>query len=382
MVEDSFEDARKLGISIGLIRKEHHRLAVIRSVDLLKIITDSRGDIKQSKVCYLLSRMKIMSQATPADKSFLIYLIKKCHPLPNENLVYFGYTFTDPEAMKLADCGVTFQDCDDDDVKRESQVILRSPDLNFSDVYLFLIACLIASNITQSFALFQVSMSVSCCLYRFLTIMVFQDYILSNSQFVLLIIIYVLLGVASLMTKWLSSLPRAPLKLSNVSQQGGFSTGTTPIRSNTNISSNLSSKQMRASQGNLNNHHRPSINPPKPNSHRRASSFQLPMSSDQYQSSDQSYLHGGSKEYRHSMIQLDGSMPAITITPEASYINLDETVINKDIISDFRQTFHHSKLIDDVTFKLIKLHVAYQIIVMLIVMVFGKFLAPTEQTAK
>jgi hypothetical protein len=234
-VEDSYEDTRRLGIKIGLIKRDHHKLTVIKSVDLLKQITDSRGDIKQGKVRYLLSHMKIMSQSTPADKSLLVYLIKHCEPMPNENLVYLGYNFTDPEAMRLADCTMTFQDCDDDDVKKSTQIVMKSDTGSFTDIYLFLIVCLVTSNITQSYALYQISASMSCCIYRFLCITVFQEQILSHSQFVLLIIIQQVFAILALMTKWLSSLPQAHMR-TPVAEMSRAATDET-LAANLNISS-------------------------------------------------------------------------------------------------------------------------------------------------
>ena len=231
--EDSHEEARKIGIRMGLIGRDHHKLAVIKSVDLLKIVCDSRGDIKLAKVRYLLSRLKIMSQATPADKSLLVYLIKQCEVLPNEQVAYVGHSFTDPEAMRLADCALMFEnrpglggtneeeqeeeeedeeEDDKEEVKRAAQVVMKSKELSFTDLYLFLMVCLLTNNIIQSYALYQISASVSSALYRFLSITIFQEQLISHSQFQLIITIQQVFAIAALMTKWISSLPREPLR--------------------------------------------------------------------------------------------------------------------------------------------------------------------------
>lgn len=437
IVEDSYEDARKLGIKIGLIKRDHHKLAVIKSVDLLKNITDSRGDIKQGKVRYLLSRMKVMSQSTPADKSLLIYLIKHCEPMPNENLAYLGYSFTDPEAMRLADCAMTFQDCDDDDVKRSAQIILKSDSGSFTDIYLFLVVCLITSNITQSYALYQISASVSCCIYRFLSITVFQEQLLSHSQFVLLIMIQQVFAILALMTKWLSSLPQAQMR-TPVAEMSHAATDDT-------LAADLNGKRRRRQHRNRRSSAsltggRGIIEPSNPL--RRASS-ERPLSGDEMANVATIGLHhnddtlgsstsltededtssdAGANETQVDGQDLDQHMAARTTvtkhdrrrrqprlgghdanttsslsrhsnttTPQRRHrvhptrrapsdeqpvhlsgADLDQAIINSKIATNYRQTFHNSALIDDVTYRLAKLHIAYQVLVMIIIMIFGE----------
>lgn len=447
IVEDSYDEARKLGIRIGLIKREHHKLAVIKSVDLLRNIIDSRGDIKQGKVRYLLSRMKIMSQSTPADKSLLIYLMKHCESMPNENLVYLGYSFTDPEAMRIADCAITFQDCDDDDVKKDAQVILKSEKMTFTDLYLFVIVCLLTSNITQSYALYQISASVSCCLYRFLSIAIFQEQLISHSQFTLLIIIQQVFAITALMTKWLSSLPQAPLhssvaemshdatedimaandtktnhhrqssagyikshkhnrstnsitasglgnglESSNSLQQlpvsgteiptitGGGGQQTTSIKmqkmnyhkSNDNnddtlgSSSNIDSSAGSASEGEQNN------NIDEFDSFRRKSRSDAlnTMSGSRGKMTNQSSSNRrhSSKTRKHKVVTESNQHIHL------SGIDLNQAVINSGLVTSYKQTFRNSILIDDVTNRLVKLQIAYQVLVMTIIMVFGKYL--------
>lgn len=53
-------------------------------------------------------------------------------------------------------------------------------------------------------------------------------------------------------------------------------------------------------------------------------------------------------------------------------VDLDQAVINSKVATNYRQTFHNSMLIDDVTLRLAKLHIAYQILVMIIIMIFGE----------
>ncbi|KAG9509756.1 Gamma-aminobutyric acid receptor subunit beta, partial [Fragariocoptes setiger] len=310
VLEDSFDDARRVGLRIGIIRRDHHRLAVIKSVDLLKNITDSNGNIKQSKVCHLLSRMRIMAQSTPADKSFLVYLIKKCKP--DDNLAYLGYSFTDPEVMKLSDCALTFADCDDDDVKREAHVMLQSPNNSFGDVYLFLVASHLMSNVAQSYALFQISMSISCCLYRFLSIIVFQGDLLGRSEFLVLTLIQCFFALVCIMTKWIASLPIAP---SNIR---------TELLSTTTIDTNP----------------------------------------------------GDNIGYEDTSDIKSRASRTLAHDPTFQPIDLDKTIINGRSVFDRPQIFHHSKFIDDITYRVVKLHVVYHIIVMLLVMVFGALIAP------
>lgn len=430
ITEDSYEEARKLGIRIGLIKRDHHKLAVIKSVDLLRNITDSRGDIKQGKVRYLLSRMKIMSQATPADKSLLIYLIKHCESMPNENLAYVGYSFTDPEAMRLADCSMTFQDCDDDDVKKSAQVLMKSETCSFTDIYLFIIICLIGSNITQSYALYQISASVACCIYRFLSITVFQEQVISHSQFTLLIIIQQVFAIFALMTKWLSSLPQAPFRPGAVAltELGPSSPGTGGPggthhhaakhhhhhRSTTSISGNGSLNQARrtssgsssagalalaaalneahpvdanhqvaiqmhpmkaddtlGSSSSLEGHLTPDEDAERARQRRknRASSrtgtqsgdgLSMALTTPQPPGSRHSTPHKRRRNNSESHIHLSGT-------------DLDLSVINSKLATTYKQTFHNSNLIDDVTYRLAKLHIAYQVLVMIIIMIFGKW---------
>jgi hypothetical protein len=51
---------------------------------------------------------------------------------------------------------------------------------------------------------------------------------------------------------------------------------------------------------------------------------------------------------------------------------LDQAIINSKIATNYRQTFHSSSLIDDVTYRLAKLHIAYQTLVMMIIIIFGE----------
>lgn len=415
IVEDSYEEARKLGIRIGLIRRDHHRLAVIKSVDLLRNITDSRGDIKEGKVRYLLSRMKIMSQSTPADKSMLIYLIKHCETMPNENLAYLGYSFTDPEAMRLADCALTFQDCDDDDVKKSAQVLLKSDKMNFTDLYLFMIVCLLTSNIVQSYALYQISASISCCIYRFLSITVFQEQLISHSQFTLIIMIQQVFAITAIMTKWLASLPRSPLRTpvaemshavtdeslaaaAAVISDGGLSGSRDRLkhhhhRSTTSISGN---GYVAGDQASLHNSHT-NAEPTSIKMHKIVgdghyddtigSSSSLDSASSSSTSSEMSRSKDGEELWRrrsHPDLPPAGHLGHIRKTSRhrttrnnssqhihLSGIDFDEAVINSKLVTSYKQTFHNSTLIDDVTYRLAKLHIAYQVLVMIIIMVFG-----------
>lgn len=407
LVEDSYDEARKLGIRIGLIRRDHHRLAVIKSVDLLKNITDSRGDIKQGKVRYLLSRMKIMSQATPADKSLLIYLMKHCEPMPNENLAYLGYSFTDPEAMRIADCALTFQDCDDDDVKKDAQVILKSANMSFTDVYLFMIVCLLSSNIIQSYALYQISASVSCCLYRFLSITVFQEQLISHSQFTLLVIIQQLFAVIAVMTKWLASLAQAPLKtpvaemshaVTEDHHQAADVAAESIADSNKNRKSSKhharsrSNASLSAKPGNgnwelKNGNHRELAASTSIQMHRVANKDFSSRSSSSSSSSDleqgeetemddigDESAENGKKQsdaMRHRYKRSNRSSESSQHI-HLSGVDLDQAVIDSGLVTTYKQSFHNSELIDDVTYRLAKLHIAYQILVMIIIMIFGK----------
>lgn len=400
IVEDSYEEARKLGIRLGLIRREHHKFAVIKSVDLLKNITDSRGDIKQGKVRYLLSRMKIMSQATPADKSLLIYLIKHCESMPNENLVYLGYSFTDPEAMRLADCAITFQDCDDDDVKRDAQVLFKSETMTFTDLYLFVIVCLLTSNITQSYALYQLSASVSCCLYRFLSITVFQEQLISHSQFTLLIIIQQVFAIVALMTKWLASLPTQTALSSSVAEMSHEATEDAASKYHQHHHAaaaehhkhHRSTASMQSANGyessSLGLHHQSELITPSQQQHTSikmhnladdtldSSSLNGDDSSDvgAEEVEDPEGLRRGSKYDLSSgksrrQRKLTNSSQHIHL----SGIDLDQAIINSKLVTSYKQTFHNTSLIDDVTYRLVKLHVAYQALVMIIIMIFGKY---------
>lgn len=425
IVEDSFEEARKLGIRIGLIRREHHKLAVIKSVDLLRNITDSRGDIKQGKVRYLLSRMKIMSQATPADKSLLIYLIKHCETMPNENLAYLGYSFTDPEAMRMADCAITFQDCDDDDVKKDTHVILKSENMSFTDLYLFIIVCLLASNITQSYALYQISASISCCIYRFLSITVFQEQLISHSQFTLLAIIQQVFAIVALMTKWLSSLPQTPLKTTTaemshaateeslatsmanheITESGGTNHRRTSKHHNHHHRSiaSISAHEVPTSP-HLNHHRHSSVDLQNLHSHNNiqlrklsaaddtlgSSSSLSSLTSASSTSSAQVHELNNGHQQEESMVRRR-SRAELSSAPHGkkarrrnktadssqhihlSGIDLDQAVINSKLVTSYKQTFHNTSLIDDVTYRLAKLHIAYQVLVMIIIMIFGKF---------
>lgn len=410
IVEDSYDEARRLGIRIGLIKRDHHQLAVIKSVDLLKLITDCRGDIKQGKVRYLLSKMKIMSQATPADKSLLIYLMKHCESQPNENLAYLGHSFTDPEAMSLADCAITFADCDDDDVKRAAQVLIKSQSQSFTDLYLFLVVCLLHSNILQSFALYQISASVSACIYRFLSITVFQEQLISRSQFTLLVLIQQVFAIIALMTKWLASLPQAPLKISpaemshaatedsfaadsatsghlssgasravNRSQQPVASISGSSAEQQSSANGHRTSTQMRRmddedrvvdndensndddddddddtlnSSSSLENHFGDSEE--RKRRRRRRRSAQPPAE------------HYSSRHHRKRRSQAPGPI-------HLSGADLDLAVINSKVANTYKQTFHNTSFIDDVTYRLAKLHIAYQLLVMIIIMIFGEF---------
>lgn len=433
IVEDSYEEARKLGIRIGLIRRQHHRLAVIKSVDLLRNITDSRGDIKQSKVRYLLSRMKILSQSTPADKSLLIYLIKCCEIQPNENVAYLGYSFTDPEAMRIADCALTFQDCDDDDVKRESQVILKSENMSLTDLYLFVIVCLLESNITQSYALYQVSASVSCCLYRFLSITVFQSQLISHSQFSLIVIIQQVFAIVALMTKWLSSLPQAPLKSGSAAEMSHAATDESFVAS---ASSSAGRKQSKVADGHQRRQHQQSSRssdsvwslaghhePATPGRQQRDIRLQRLDQSSEPEESDAELTYGSSlassdsddhssagqkhnglahNGYRQPEAQPSsrsagsktGAGPNGAQLPIGNHrrcksrrpksselsqhihlsgVDLDKAVINSQLVTSYRQTYRSNSLIDDATFRLAKLHIAFQLLVMIIIMIFGEF---------
>lgn len=51
--------------------------------------------------------------------------------------------------------------------------------------------------------------------------------------------------------------------------------------------------------------------------------------------------------------------------------DLDQAIINSKIATNYKQTFHNSTLIDDVTYRLAKLHIAYQTLVMIIIIIFG-----------
>lgn len=442
IVEDSYEEARKLGIRIGLIGREHHKLAVIKSVDLLKNITDSRGDIKQGKVRYLLSRMKIMSQSTPADKSLLIYLMKHCESMPNENLAYIGYSFTDPEAMRLADCAITFQDCDDDDVKKCAQVIVKSDSMSFTDIYLFIIVCLITSNITQSYALYQISAAVSCCLYRFLSITVFQEQLISHSQFTLLIMIQQLFAIFALMTKWLSSLPQAPLRsqvaeMSHAATEDSFAANDLGMnggkyrsnggkhhhyRSTTSITGNgleTSSSLQRSresqssenqlegqptvikmrpiSSGNVGDNGDTTIVGSSTSLEESTSSEEANLGANDLVDGEHAAPVGGRESFvrrkrrrssrpaHHHHHHHASEMSSHHSTPHRrnkvsdssqpihlSGTDLDLAVINSKLATTYKQTFLNSSLIDDVTYRLAKLHIAYQILVMIIIMIFGK----------
>lgn len=427
IVEDSYDEARKLGIRIGLIKREHHKLAVIKSVDLLKNITDSRGDIKQGKVRYLLSRLKIMSQATPADKSLLVYLIKHCETDPNEGLAYLGYSFTDPEAMRMVDCAITFQDCDDDDVKKDAQVLLKSENMTFTDLYLFLVVCLLKSNITQSYALYQISASISGCVYRFLSITVFQEQLISHSQFTLIVIIQQVFALIALMTKWLSSLPQAPLRSSSAAEMSHAATEESLAaaaansnsssahhhRSNTSISG-TNGYGHRTSRGEQQQHH----HHPHPHRHSRHNQPELQTSIKMHKmnaddtiqtfSMESSGSCESSSESVYSNDANQDGIDAYAIEDETlrrksrqsfgqnrtksrnrnyrnktsdsnqhihlSGINFDHAVINSKLVNTYKQTFHNTTLIDDITYRLAKLHIAYQILVMIIIMLFGKLI--------
>lgn len=438
IVEDSYEDARKLGVRIGLLRRDHHKLAVIKSVDLLKSITDSRGDIKQAKVRYLLSRLKILSQSTPADKSFLIYLIKHCETMPNENLVYLGYSFTDPEAMRLADCSITFNDCDDEDVKKEAQVKFKSENLTFTDLYLFIITSLLYSNIIQSYALYQVSAAVSSSLYRFLSITVFQEQLMSHSQFMLLIMIHQLFAIIALMTKWLSSLPKMPIGSSKVAEMSHAVTEDSILAASS--STNIHRQRRNHDRKNRNNRSRStatlangkdssesqsaSRHRPRSGSSARArsssdlnatygvgghlddeetgaelNSFNRSSERDENEDDDEDDEDEDEEEYDDDDEEEgynDGYTDAHQQTKSGrahhrgrrsrvsrqstskhqqpihlSGIDLDHSIINSGLVTSYKQTFHNSSLVDDVTYRLAKLHIAYQILVMIIIMIFG-----------
>lgn len=438
IVEDSYEEARKFGIRIGLIRRQHHRLAVIKSVDLLKNITDSKGDIKQSKVRYLLSRMKIMSQSTPADKSLLIYLIKCCETMPNENVAYLGYSFTDPEAMRVADCALTFQDCDDDDVKRESQVILKSESMALTDLYLFIIVCLLESNIIQSYALYQISASVSCCLYRFLSITVFQSQLISHSQFSLIVIIQQVFAIMALMTKWLSSLPQAPLRSGSAAEMSHAATDESFIAATSSSSSARRPSNMAAAREHSDLVSRSTSasvwslggRPEASRDGRREQDIRLQRldqssepeesdagggtghtyssstaSSDSDDHSTASREHNGLAYNGHSQPEVRRPSRSSRAQPVArpanaghslpptkhrrhnprrprsfessqhihlSGVDLDRAIINSELVTSYRQTYRGNSLIDDVTFRLAKLHIAFQLLVMIIIMIFGE----------
>lgn len=404
IVEDSFEAAKKLGIRIGLLRRDHHKLAVIKSVDLLKNITDSRGDIKQAKVRYLLSRLKVLSQSTPADKSFLVYLIKHCETLPNEGLAYLGYSFTDPEAMKLADCSITFNDCDDDDVKNAAQVRLKSDNLTFTDVYLFISVTLLHSNIIQSYALYQISAAVSSCLYRFLSITVFQEQLMSHSQFMLLTLINQLFAIAALMTKWISSLPKMSMRSSSVAEMSHAVTEDSMLASN--LEKHHSRRSGRAKS-------RSSLSLPQGVDHSDSTIFMQNLRSQsgssrrhrsstrtldlEYESNDENDLDSITQSeyekdddeeefnedddtsiHRKRKLRSRGSRHSERhYKPiHLSGIDLDHAIIDSKQVNTYKQTFHNSMLIDDVTYRLAKLHIAYQILVMIIIMIFGKSQKP------
>jgi len=431
--EESYEDARKLGIRMGLIKRDHHKLAVIKSVDLLKNICDSRGDIKQGKVRYLLSRMKIMSQSTPADKSLLIYLIKHCECLPNENLAYLGYSFTDPEAMKIADCALTFEDCDDEDVKKSAHVLVKTENVTFTDIYLFMVVCLIKSNVTQSYALYQIGASVSSCLYRFLTITVFQEQLLAHSQFGLLIMIQQVLAIFAMMTKWISSLPDEPVKGSvgelsraivedNYGGNSGDSKHSTSGENKphghtraTSVGGNdLDSKYP---QHHASSRYRQSLDEPvktnkgqaqSPGGFRRLEShfrddtlgsssmdsnsggqnnianYARPSELDGKGVDKSGHLRAGSRAgYSHPSSRMSTPMRERRRVPDSEQpvhltgTNLDRAIINSKIATNYKQTFESSTIIDDVTYRLAKLHIAYQLLVMIIIMIFGKCAHPS-----
>lgn len=448
IVEDSYDAARGLGIRIGLIRKEHHKFAVIKSVDLLKNVTDSRGDIKQGRVRYLLSKMKIMSQSTPADKSLLIYLMKHCEPMPNENLVYLGYSFTDPEAMRIADCAMTFQDCDDEDVKKCAQVVLKSDNMSFTDVYLFMVICLILSNITQSYALYQISASVSCCLYRFLSITVFREQLISHSQFTLIVTIHQVFAVFALMTKWLSSLPQAPMRnsvaeMSHAATEDSFAARGTYREHTRRISNQQQSVDSSSGSGGAVNSGDMALHVPRESLHssqanetHNATSIQLnrldvkhlgddtlgssSLDSSTEDSGHDDNVHDNSLAFetsshrlpattsrsrsrsdlsqsqsgegvglrRSSMTHLNSSSQHLQqprrrgrrrhhkVADSSQHIqlsgtDLDDAIINSKLATTYKQTFNSTSLIDDVTYRLAKLHIAYQLLVMIIIMIFG-----------
>lgn len=421
IVEDSYDEARKLGIRIGLIGRDHHKLAVIKSVDLLKNITDSRGDIKPARVRHLLARMKIMSQATPADKSLLVYLIKHCESLPNENLAYLGYSFTDPEAMRLADCALTFEDCDDDDVKRAAHVILKTStsSSSFTDVYLFLIVCLITSNITQSYALYQISASVSCCIYRFLSITVFQEQLISHAQFVLLINIQQVFAICALMTKWLSSLAQARLRtpaaelshaatdeLLQAKQRHHHKHQPAHLQQRSATSTSLGATQASGSE---NERDHDDVVVQMQQHHRQDDTLGSSTSLDELAGADDNdndetgaieHSHGSHRLHemdkrnrRRSQARHTSRMvEPMNVSSRAhlqhlhkdeqpihlSGVDLNLAVINSKIATDYKQTFHNSSLVDDVTYRLAKLHIAYQILVMIIIMIFGEFRSITK----
>lgn len=410
IVEESYEDARRLGIRIGLLKKDHHRLAIIKSVDLLKTITDSRGDIKQGKVRYLLSRMKIMSQSTPADKSLLIYLIKHCESMPNENLAYLGYSFTDPEAMRVADCAITFQDCDDEDVKKNAQVLLESDNMTFTDLYLFAVICLLTANITQSYALYQLSASISSCIYRFLSITVFQEQLISYSQYSLLIMIQQVFAILALMTKWLASLAQMPLRtpvaeMSHAATEdtliGGGGGGGSAAEGSAGMIQTISSPHKSPRK---HRHHHRSTTSISGNGYdgnirmqRLASgaaaddtlysSSTTPEQTDSSGSGNSAGSDDDNRMSRHDLNAHGSSRSSSRLrhrsrhrsgTADSSQhihlsgVDLDQAVINSKLVTSYKQTFHTSRLIDDVTYRLAKLHVAYQVLVMIIIMIFGK----------
>lgn len=399
IVEDSYEEARKLAIRIGLIKRDHHKLAVIKSVDLLKNITDSRGDIKQGKVRYLLSRMKIMSQSTPADKSLLVYLIKHCESQPNENLAYLGYSFTDPEAMLAPDCAITFEDCDDEDVKKSAQVLLKSESMSFTSLYLFLVVCLLASNITQSYALYQISASVSCCVYRFLSITVFQEQLISHSQFTLLMIIQQVFAIMALMTKWLASLPEsnarsAPAELAHAAREDSLDTRSRSVWSNAGKQhrsmASISAINGYETTSASSNQHREVHNLPS------ASSVKIHATADDTLGSSSSLDSSVSVNQEQLVEQFAAEEAAEHSAPDSqvvvkrpkyrghhkrdseqhiqlSGVDLNKAIIDSGLVSSYKQTFHNSPLIDDITYRLAKLHVFYQILVLIIIMLFGEF---------
>lgn len=485
VIEESFDEACRLAIKLGILCRQHHKLAAIKSVDLLKLITDSSGDIKLSKVRLLLSKLKVMAQSTPADKSLLVYLIKQCELLPNDGLLYFANNLTDSEPMNKADCSLAYESCDEVEITQAAHLLLRTSqassslsskncqskhlassllsassassktattatskhknineELNFCGVYLAIVVSKLANNINQSFALYQVSVAIVACIYRFLSIMVFSEQLVTRSQFALLLLVQQIIAIGCLMSKWLASLPQASLesayarRLANMPTTGGrrsmaaspaiMSAGairsrsqsrsapsTSIVATNNNSSNNFNSysnstshsnndesQDERQYQANTIGRNKSNLDVEAANHHRTHSSNNNRLSSSSSSSSfssnsdiddefNNNLADGGRQMKWTTGGHLAATNSRIFSISNSNFMNeqqqqqqqgnkmtsidLNLTLINAAPAVNYKQSFHNSNLMDDANLRLMKLHVTYQIMIISIIMIFGKF---------